>query len=198
MPKKRTNTNAAQKAQGDQKKNPTQFTKGNTKTPVETIIENNTMGIRNRSLDIVKTKKVDKALVDSYLCINSHLTVDELVNKLNGVGPNGEPVRISVLEGMLIKAMIMAYRRGDVSTIEFLLDRMIGRIPNKVALSLDNELADLSDEELLKRKQQYASELDNNFKKESMYNPRLRGQLGNASSFVKPESANELDKFNKD
>lgn len=112
-----------------------------------------------QTLEKVANQKVDKALVDKFLTFNSHLTPNELLKKLK-VKP------VSILEGMLIKGMLKAFRTGDPHNIDFILNRLIGKVPTRIAHSLDNELQDLTEEQLLERKRQYAEALGNDIQKD--------------------------------
>lgn len=129
-------------------KKDTVFKKGNTYgrgTPKTQSVPHTLINVSN--------KKIDKGLVDRYLTVNSHLTVAELCIKLRM--PN-----VSVLEGMLIKGMLKAYRTGDPYNINFFLDRLIGRVPTHIAHSLERELEGLSDEELIAKKRKHAAALE--------------------------------------
>ena len=101
------------------------------------------------TLAIVSNVKIDKALIDRYLTANSHMTVDQLIRRLN-LGD------VSVLEGMLIKGLLKAYRTGDPHNLNFFLDRLVGKVPTRVAHSLENELKDMDDATLVKEKEKYA------------------------------------------
>lgn len=181
--KTKTTTDPSKTTKTGRKPHSGSFKPGNKKASKKALTESNRDRTNNKAMEVVTTKKVDKALVDRFLVLNSHLSVDQLIEKLNRTT---DP--ISVLEGMLIKAMIVAYRKGDVHTINFLLDRMIGKIPNRVAISLDNELEGLSDEELIQRKHQYANDLDKEIKFLKQYNPRVRDQLENANTIIESGS----------
>ena len=93
-------------------------------------------------------KKVDQVLIDRYLSFNSHLTVDELIAKLNSG-------TVNVLEGMLIKGYIKAYRTGDPNRMQFYLDRLIGPVVKRISHALENKLENMTNEELIKEKEKY-------------------------------------------
>lgn len=121
------------------------FQKGNKKQPKGSEITRTAPA----TVASVTNARVDKALVDRYLRVNSHLTVEQLITRLKLEG-------VSVLEGMLIKSMLKAYRTGDPHNVNFILDRLIGKVPTRVAHSLENELKDLDDEQLKKKKEMYS------------------------------------------
>ena len=109
-------------------------------------------------------QKVDQVLIDRYLSFNSHLTVDELIAKLNSG-------TVNVLEGMLIKGYIKAYRTGDPNRMQFYLDRLIGPVVKRISHALENKLENMTDEELIKEKQKYEPLL----RKENEWHNMIKG-----------------------
>lgn len=105
---------------------------------------------RPTAQDIVY-RKVDKELVNKFLFCNSHLTVDELIAKLN-------TGKVGVLEGMIIKGYIKAYRTGDVQRMNFFFDRMIGPVQKHIKHEVDNPYKGMSEEQLLELKKKYAAQ----------------------------------------
>ena len=91
--------------------------------------------------------KVDSNLVKNYLTLNSHLTPEELVNRL-------QYERVSALEAMLIKSFLKAYNTGDFQMVNQILDRMIGKTPNVINHGMVNPLDGKSVEELQKMKRE--------------------------------------------
>ena len=124
------------------------------------------------TLNKVSNIKIDKALVDRYLTANSHMSVEGLIERLQLGG-------VSILEGMLIKGMLKAYRTGDPHNLSFFLDRLIGKVPTRIAHSLENELAGMDDEQLMREKEKYAL--------------ALRSEIKDCEVKVK----DQLDKFEK-
>lgn len=125
-------------------KSKTQFKKGN-----KVAKGNKSTSAPRITLEKVASQKIDKSVVDRYLTVNSHLTPHELVQRL-------KLEQVSVLEGMLIKGLLKAYRTGDPHNINFYLDRIIGKVPTRVAHSLENELEGMTDEQLIEEKKKYA------------------------------------------
>jgi len=98
-----------------------------------------------KTLEALRAVKIDAAMIENYITQNSHLSPHELVARLRNE-------RVSVLEAMLIKAMLKGYRSGDVSQISFFLDRLVGRVPNKIEHNVTNPYKDMSMDELMAEK----------------------------------------------
>lgn len=104
-------------------------------------------GHPQRDREELLTRKIDAGLISRYLTLNSHLTLKELQHRLKFE-------EISILEGMTIKGLIMAYKSGNYSQINFFYERLIGKVPNKIEHSVENPLDKLSDAELIAKKRE--------------------------------------------
>lgn len=125
------------------KKTKTSFRKGNLAAGVG---NKNAKGRTQADREELAMKKIDAGMVTRYFTLNSHLTIHELIARL-------QTERVSVLEGMIIKGMIQAQRSGDTGQINFFLDRLIGKVPNKIEHEVKNPYKDMSIEELMQEKQ---------------------------------------------
>lgn len=90
--------------------------------------------------------RVDKGLVTRYLSLNSHLTLSELKEKIKLNSG------ISALENMVIRGMIRACNTGDSFQIGFYLDRLVGKVPNKVEHSVPDPFEGMTNDQLLEEK----------------------------------------------
>jgi len=91
---------------------------------------------------------IDRNVVQRFISANFNRTIKELELILK----KGE---VHALEAITISVIIRAYYSADVARFEFLLDRLIGRVKQSVDLNVNvNPYANMSDEELLKKKQE--------------------------------------------
>lgn len=102
-------------------------------------------GVTRTELEAFRAIKIDAAMIENYITQNSHLSPHELVARLRNE-------RVSILEAMLIKAMLKGYRNGDVAQLSFFLDRLVGKVPNKIEHEVKNPYKDMSMEELMAEK----------------------------------------------
>lgn len=154
-----------------QRKTKTSFKKGNKAGAKKTLAKK---GTPTYNRDELLAKKIDKVTITNYLTLNSHLTVHELIKRL-------ETEKVSVLEAMLIKGMIKAYRTGDVYQMNFFLERLVGKVPNQVEHTVNNPYKDMSDEELLAEKKRVSEINRRNMTWNEQNNQRMIQQLEEAS-----------------
>lgn len=84
---------------------------------------------------------IDKSMIKRYLNLNFHLTIAELrAKKRSG--------RCSALEATIIEILIKACENGDHFKLDFLLDRLVGKVPQKVETETVDPYADKTLEEL--------------------------------------------------
>jgi len=87
-------------------------------------------------------------MISRYLTLNSHLTVDQIREKI-------KLRQCSMLEAMVCRGMIMAYVTGDTHRIDFFFERLIGKVPNKIEHSKPDPFEGKTIEELRLMKLQY-------------------------------------------
>lgn len=124
-----------------QRKTKTSFTKGNTRSRGNRGPKGRTKADREQ----LAVKKIDLDLVTNYFTINSHLTPHELVARLR-------TQKVSMLEAMIIKGMLRAYRTGDTFQINFFIERLVGKVPNKIEHSVKNPYEGMSIDQLMAEK----------------------------------------------
>jgi hypothetical protein len=135
------------KANNPKKRNATSFQPGNQASK----------GVRGRAgkvtmsydADELAARTIDKALVNKYFTVNSHLTLNQLREKYRS--PN-----LSALEGMIVKSMILGAEQGDTGRIDFFLDRLIGKVPQKVDVTKTNRFENMTLEQLQAEKARLA------------------------------------------
>jgi len=90
------------------------------------------------------SRKVDHNLLSRYFTLNSHLTEDELRERLE----SGE--RITILEKRIILALL-----GDRDAdLDFIFNRMAGKVPDVVRHGKEDPFSNMSIEELIQRKRE--------------------------------------------
>lgn len=85
----------------------------------------NRKGLAAYDADELATRTIDKQMVSRYLMVNSHLTKDQIKARL----ATGQ---VSMLESMVMRTMLRCYYSGEVGILDFFLDRIVGKVPNKV------------------------------------------------------------------
>ncbi len=91
------------------------------------------------------TRKVDAGLVQRYITVNSHLTVDEMKERLHDHNRG----QISFLEYMIIRTMVVCAQTGDPARLNTIIDRIAGKVPQKVTHGVDDPFEGKSNEELI-------------------------------------------------
>jgi hypothetical protein len=97
--------------------------------------------------DTLIAKKIDKITMVQYLTLNSHLTPQELKEKLKNE-------RVSSLERIVIRMILNGVVLGSIDTLNFIFDRLVGKVTNKIEVSKPDELEEKSLEELIEMKKQ--------------------------------------------
>jgi len=124
-------------------KKKTSFQPGNTASVGNRAL----LGRPGRDAQAREARYIDNLLIEGYIVNNSHLTLLELREKVEGA-------KMTALEEMLVVAMIRACETGDRNQVEFFLDRTIGKVAQKIKVEKSNPYEGMSDEQLIARKRQ--------------------------------------------
>ena len=166
------------------KHNKTSFKKGN-KASIST---KNRKGATRLDREALAVKKIDANLVTRIITLNSHLSPHELTARLR-------TEYVSMLEAMVIKAMIKCYNTGDVHSLNFFFDRLVGKVPNHVKHEVANPYEGMTDAELLAEKERLQKINRDTLELEMKHNPKLVTQEREVTEFVngKPEEGSSED-----
>lgn len=93
-------------------------------------------------------RKIDTSMVVRYVTLNSHLTVEEIKSRLNDRNRG----KISFLEYMILRCMVVCAQTGDTNRLDMILDRLIGKVPQKTIHAVEDPLEGKEMDELLKMK----------------------------------------------
>lgn len=113
----------------------------------------NTVGIGNKKnktsydAEQLLLKKIDNTTIVNYLTLNSHLTENQLEQRLK------DPT-ISSLEKGIVKQFLEISKHGSMGSLQFVLERLVGKPKQEIELSKKDPLKDLSQEELLEMKRE--------------------------------------------
>lgn len=111
------------------KKNATSFKKGNTAS-----VGNASTPVPNFHKEERLIKHVDGRMITRYINLNSGLTLEEMDEKLKEENKK----KITMMEYMIIRAMRTIILTGDMNKLDSLLDRAIGRVPQKTIHGIED------------------------------------------------------------
>lgn len=99
----------------------------------------------NYDSDELSVRKLDKRMVSRYISLNFALSYEELQAKLK--------TPISVFERGIISIMMKTADMADQYRMDFLLDRLIGKVKNEIDLTTNSKFDTMTDEQLIEEKQ---------------------------------------------
>lgn len=82
--------------------------------------------------DVRKARKVNKAEVERILNQYLYMPFGELVAQVK------DPTR-STIEVLVMSILIQAIKKGDPDRLNFVLDRLVGKVKNNVVLDFENK-----------------------------------------------------------
>lgn len=88
---------------------------------------------------------VDQKTISRYLSLNAGLTLSEMKEKLK----ERNRKNITMLEYMILRAMVVTAQTGDTTKLNFFFDRLVGRVPQVVKHGLEDPYESKTDEELM-------------------------------------------------
>lgn len=95
----------------------------------------------------MEARKLDKTMVNRYISQNLMATEQELEAKLKDPS-------ISMFEKSIMRIIIATYIGADQYRMDFLLNRLIGTVTQKIQAEKPNPFEGMSDEDLIRRKQE--------------------------------------------
>lgn len=107
--------------------------------------------------ELKEIKKLTKA--DFELLVNKSLQKD-----LMELGAKANDPTASVLDAAIASIAVHMIKQGDPNRLAFFLDRLHGKVPDKVEVK---DYRNMTDEELLLETKNYARELEEKLKKET-------------------------------
>jgi hypothetical protein len=126
-----------------QKKTKTSFKKGNTKS---VGAPGNTKAKPDREERVLK--KVDAGIVQRYISLNSHYTLGELQNRLKDKNRKN----MTMLEYMILRCMIVCAQTGDTNRLDTILDRIVGKVSQKIEHGVIDPYESMPTDDLIKLK----------------------------------------------
>jgi hypothetical protein len=102
-------------------------------------------GVHRPLADELAARKIDKALIDRMITLNSHLSVKDLERKI-------QRGSLSTIEHVVCSGLVRAAHTGDYNSINFFFDRLIGKVAQKLEVSPGDPFEGMSTEDLIKEK----------------------------------------------
>ena len=173
------------KKTASRKKNKTSFKKGHTKSKGKSGKKGNT---NVPTIDQRAVIKIDKNIVEKYFNLNSGLTPHQIVARL-------KTLKITMLEAIVMRAMLKAYRGGEAYQCDFVLNRMIGKVPNKIHHEVINPYDAMTIEQLEAEKARLNVVNRNEMTYQERTNPNFQNLEREVTAFVKdPKNTPDGDK----
>lgn len=126
-------------------------------------------------------KKIDNAVIVGYITLNSHYTVKDLKKKMQD--PN-----TSVLE-QSVCAMLTASALGSKDHFSFILDRLVGKVPQTVKIDKPDPFEGKSVEDLIEMKKQLEQSARDTLEAEIAFNSRVQNQIATFENNIKDVTA---------
>lgn len=157
----------------------TAFKKGNKASKGISKAGNSNTTVR----EIKNLRKIDNTLIVSYITVNSHLTRQELEKRL-------ATERVTSLEEAIVNQLITA-SRGGLDSLNFILDRLVGKVTTKVEITKPDPFENKTVEELNQMKRQLEDEAREVIDIEINYSPRSQEQIKQLEAAQQNDSSKE-------